>query len=285
MSLLEKPLGSLSALVRPKTPGQKKRTFHSHHLNRELTLRVFLPPDYALRSGKRYPLLLLNDGQDLERMEFASVLEQLYRKNEIPFLIVVGIDANEERIREYGTAREADYKGRGNKAPAFRNFIMLELLPWLYKQYRINGTTSETAYAGFSLGGLSALDTAWAFPELFGVAGVFSGALWWRWSPVDPANPDADRIMHDIVEQATDRPNNQRFWFQTGTNDEDSDRNNNGVIDSIDDTLHLLDAMRKQGYSEEQLAYYEMEGGEHNPRTWGKAMPHFLKWAFGKKAD
>jgi enterochelin esterase-like enzyme len=74
-----------------------------------------------------------------------------------------------------------------------------------------------------------------------------------------------------------------RFWFQTGTLDEKADRNKNGVIDSIDDTLDLIVELAKKGYRPfHDIQYLEIEGGEHNLKTWKEAMPDFLKWAFGK---
>ncbi|HNE27895.1 MAG TPA: esterase family protein, partial [Saprospiraceae bacterium] len=56
------------------------------------------------------------------------------------------------------------------------------------------------------------------------------------------------------------------------------DRNNNGVIDAIDDTLLLIEILRQRGYDDDRVRYYEMEGGEHNPETWGRAMPDFFRW-------
>ena len=72
-----------------------------------------------------------------------------------------------------------------------------------------------------------------------------------------------------------------KFWFQTGTDDERSDRNKNGVIDSIDDTLDLIAELTKKGYRPfYDVHYLEMKDGKHNTGTWAEAMPHFLKWAF-----
>ena len=155
---------------------------------------------------------------------------------------------------------------------------MDELLPFLFRQYRLSDMTEDCAIAGFSLGGLSAFDIGWANPHVFGTIGVFSGALWWRWSSVSPEDPDADRIMHDIILKTTKVNENQYFWFQCGTLDEDEDRNNNGVIDAIDDTLDLISAIQTKGFRDESIRYLEIENGHHDPETWGKAMPDFLEW-------
>ena len=284
MSAWRSPLEALGLLVRrPVVPVQTVRHEFSPALGRPVDFDVYLPPDYDLRTRRRYPLLLVNDGQDLPGMQFAHILERLYRRRRLPYLIAVGLYTTHERIREYGTARQPDYKGRGDKAGAYRDFIVTELLPHLFQRFRLAGETRTTAFAGFSLGGLSAFDIAWQYPEIFGTAGVFSGALWWRSSPVDPAAPDADRIMHDIVRSSPGPHDGQRFWFQCGTRDEDSDRNGNGVIDAIDDTLDLIAALKEKGQPERDLRYLEVPGGEHAPPTWAQAMPDFLEWTFGRR--
>jgi enterochelin esterase-like enzyme len=207
----------------------------------------------------------------------------MFDKDTVQPFIAVGLHCNHDRIREYGTARQPDYKGRGDKAPQYRDFVLNEMLPYLRSEYHASSDPSEVFFAGFSLGGLSAIDIAWSAPNVFGGAGVFSGALWWRWSDVRPEDPDADRIMHDIIATDTEhyRPNGQFFWFQAGTQDEQDDRNHNGVIDAIDDTLSCMEAIMERGYPAEQLRYLEIENGTHAPATWGKAMPDFLDWMLG----
>jgi len=281
MNFWSQPIRTLQSLLAGKAPHLRQmRHWHSRVLGRDVDVDIYLPPEYYSARSRSYPLLLLNDGQDLPAMRFFDTLEQLYRQEAVPHTVVVGVYAGRERHREYGTARQADYKGRGDKAALYRDFVLTELMPLLHRRFRLSGLPEESVFGGFSLGGLSAFDIAWAHPEIFGTAGVFSGALWWRWSHVDTHNPDADRIIHDIVHKTPNRPNTQRFWLQCGTLDETDDRNNNGIIDSIDDTLDLIKALKKQGYAEEQaIRYVEIVGGEHNPHTWGRAMPDFLEWA------
>jgi len=262
-------------------PRQIRREY-SRHLHRHLDVDVYLPHDYHAESSRRYPLLLFNDGQDLPAANLALTLETLYFLQAIPPMVVVGVHAGPGRKHEYGCIRQPDYKGRGDKAPQYRDYILTELLPHLRDKWHLSERPEDNVFAGFSLGGLSAFDIAWAHPEVFGASGVFSGALWWRSSDVDPADPDSGRIMHEVVRASPEpRPNAQRFWFQAGTQDETEDRNNNDIIDAIDDTLHLMDALRERGYTDRQIQYYEMEGGTHDPITWGRAMPRFLKWGFG----
>ncbi|MBC7777431.1 MAG: hypothetical protein H7246_18500 [Phycisphaerae bacterium] len=253
--------------------------FKSLALNRDVAYDVYLPAGYKPSKGRLYPLVLFNDGQDLPRMHFADIL----KKAPLPPFIAIGIHCSERRIREYGTMHQADYKGRGDLAFKYSHFILKEFLPHLREAFRVSLKARDTAFAGFSLGGLSALDIAWAHPEVFGAVGVFSGSLWWRSQDVQLEDPDADRIMHDIVQKTTKFDKNQRFWFQCGTLDEEDDRNHNGIIDSIDDTLDLIRILREKDIPGKNIRYLEIEHGRHEPGTWGEAMPDFLRWALAKK--
>ena len=69
---------------------------------------------------------------------------------------------------------------------------------------------------------------------------------------------------------------------QFGTEDETADRNNNGIIDAIDDTVSLIDELKRKGYSDNDIEYLELKDGRHNVPTWARAFPDFLKWGWGK---
>ena len=93
---------------------------------------------------------------------------------------------------------------------------------------------------------------------------------------------DADRIAHSMIKGTATKPE-LKFWLQTGTQDETADRNKNGIIDSIDDTIDLIKELEAKGYKRpEDIRYVEVVGGSHSTETWAKAMPKFLVWAFGK---
>ena len=65
--------------------------------------------------------------------------------------------------------------------------------------------------------------------------------------------------------------------------DELKDRNQNGIIDSIEDTQDLIKELAAKGYtSDTAIKYLELKDGHHDVFTWGRAMPEFLKWGWGK---
>ena len=74
-----------------------------------------------------------------------------------------------------------------------------------------------------------------------------------------------------------------QYFFQCGTEEETDDRNNNGIIDVIDDTMDVISELQLKGYSYPGDIYYkEIEGGKHHLNTWSAVLPQFLKWAFQK---
>ncbi len=257
------------------------KQFRSTFLDTRFKIDVYLPPDFDAGSHGKFPLLLFNDGQDMQQVRLTQTLHRLFLHKKIPSIIVVAIHAG-NRLHEYGTAGQPDYKNRGDLAGRYAKFIAAELLPFLQKKYPCETHPGKVAFGGFSLGGLSALDIVWNHPQHFGNVGVFSGALWWRHSDFEEGNPDTHRIMHEIIHQEERRPG-LKFWFQTGTLDEKDDRNNNGIIDSIDDTLDLIKELKNKGYSDSDIHYREVKGGIHHPSTWGKVLPEFLEWCFSEE--
>lgn len=257
----------------------ESKKFASAILDREVLIDVYLP--IHIKHPGDMNLLLMNDGQDLIKMPFEDILNDLYYYEEIEPVLCVGIHCSADRKQEYGMAHFPDYLGRGSKAGLYTRFILEELIPFIKHTYHIPFFRSQS-FAGFSLGGLMALDIVWNHSDIFSKVGVFSGSLWWRRKAYEDGYTDeADRLMHNQVRDTKSSPL-LKFYFQTGTDDETSDRNGNGVIDSIDDTKDLIDRLYAKSYSKESVQYVEIQGGKHDVQTWAKALPDFLKWGWGK---
>jgi enterochelin esterase-like enzyme len=249
-------------------------------LKRTVEFQLLLPGN--LLGNETLNLLFLNDGQDCDELKVQETLNDLYSKGKVGAVAVVAINASDDRLQEYGVANRPDFLNRGGKAAAYSSFILKELFPFLEEHINlsINGTR---AFAGFSLGGLSAFDIAWNNDSLFNKVGVFSGSFWWRKKDLKQGYLDSDRIMHQVIKETKCKPN-LKFWLMTGTEDEKADRNKNFIIDSIDDTIDIIKELLNKGYKRpDDIHYYEMVGGEHNVATWSKALPAFLKWAFPAK--
>lgn len=260
----------------------EKHHILSHCLGRTVIVDVYVPAQYE--AEKNLSLLLINDGQNLPEMHFDTMLGGLIDSGQVRPLFCAAIHAGDDRRNEYATAKIKDYEGRGGSiAQAYQQFILEELLPHLHIQYRIHHFASQS-FAGFSMGGLCAMDMVWNYPKLFFIAGVFSGSLWWRTKALDAGyNEATDRIMHQQVKEGRHHKG-LRFYFTTGSLDETADRNNNGIIDSIDDTLGLIAELESKGYQTgRDIQYLNYEDGRHDVATWARAMPQFLLWGWGRE--
>jgi enterochelin esterase-like enzyme len=214
-------------------------------------------------------------------MPFDEILEDLFSNMVIDPLICIGIHCGAERKMEYGTAYSSDFKGRGAKAGLYTKFIFEELLPFVRKTFQ-TPSFKDKSFAGFSLGGLSALDIVWNHASEFNKVGIFSGSLWWRRKGYEDGYEDEkDRLMHLQIRKGNFHPW-LRFFIECGDLDETADRNKNGVIDSIDDALDLVVELKAKGFTDEHIEYLQLEEGKHDVETWGKALPDFLKWGWGR---
>ncbi len=252
---------------------------YSEYLEREVTIDIYMP--LSFQPHEQLSLLLINDGQDLPKMPFDEILDGLLAEKQIEPLICVAIHCGPDRKMEYGTAYASDYKGRGAKAGLYTKFIFDELLPFVRKTIQI-ASFKDKSFAGFSLGALSAMDIVWNHPSEFNKVGIFSGSLWWRRKGYEDGYEDEkDRLMHLQVRKGGFYPW-LRTFIQCGLLDEAEDRNNNGIIDSIDDALDLIVELKAKGYTDAHIHYLELADGKHDVPTWAKAFPDFLKWGWGK---
>ena len=262
---------------------QESLELESRFLGRSVLVDLYLVDGQLGRDWSSTSLLLINDGQDLGRLGLADILEELDGRGLISPLVCAGIHAGPERIMEYGTVPTPDCQGRGALAGAYTRCVLEEVIPAIRKRFDA-AEFREKAFAGFSLGALSAMDIVWNHPQEFARAGLFSGSFWWRTrDKTDPEyNEQTDRIMQCQVRNGGYYPW-LKFFFECGTEDELEDRNGNGIIDSIDDTQDLIRELAAKGYDPlKDIRYLEIAGGHHDVGTWKQAMPEFLLWGWGK---
>ena len=155
---------------------------HSNVLNEDRVIWVRMPAA-ARRENDRFPVLYLTDGGSNVN-EIGSTIDFLADGNFMPPLIVVGI-TNTDRVRDL-TPSHADVKrsdGTITRYPTsggadkFLDFIQTELVPEIERRYK---TAPYRIITGHSLGGLFAVHTVMARPELFNAAIASSPSLWWN---------------------------------------------------------------------------------------------------------
>ena len=276
----------LVALLLVVSGGCKKKIkeqeddLYSRHLQRHVKLTIITTPEPDDKSELN--LLLLNDGQDMEKFRVHEIVDSLYRKKAIQPLVIVGIHTG-DRMKEYGVEDYPDYQNNGDKAGYYAAFIDDELYAYAKKKAGVRKFRS-VAIAGCSLGGLSAFDIAWNHADKIDKVGVFSGSFWWRDKDAKAVDysDDNDRIMLNKIRSSRKKPHLQ-FWFYAGGKEEEGDRDKDGIIDVVDDTKDLITLVKSKNVcAPDDILYSEDPNGKHDYPYWSAQLPAFLVWAFGR---
>ena len=272
-----------------------------------LQVDVLLPPRYR-ESGRRVPVLYVNDGQDAQAVALREALHALAAQPDADPPIAVAIRMSPDRMAAYGLSdREAGrsvvgdtkFGAVGAKAHAYSRWVAQVLVPYVDAHYRTRAEARGRAALGWSLGALNAFDLGWQYPEVFATVGAFSPSFW------VPARRDAvqaTRLAQDIVATGPKREG-LRMFVAVGSDEESDDRDGDGVNDAVDDVRDLLlgdtDAdprqhgLRQLGYRvdpdyaahpsrEADVAFALVAGGRHDQPSWKRMLPEFLRWAYGK---
>lgn len=259
---------------------QREDEIYSRHLQEHVKLTII---STAIPETKNeMNLLILNDGQDADKLRIKIIVDSLYRKKLIAPLLVVAVHAG-KREEWYGVAGKPDFENRGKKADKYAAFIDTELYPYIKKNAGVRSFKS-VVIAGASLGGLSAMDIAWNNADKIDRVGVFSGSFWWRDNDQTAVTytDAANRILLSSIRQSRKRPH-LKYWMYAGLQEEKSDRDKDGIIDVVDDTKDLLQIIEdKKVCPPGDIVYVESLNGLHDYASWSKALPEFLLWAFGK---
>jgi predicted alpha/beta superfamily hydrolase len=255
-------------------------SFRSRAFGNTRFLRVWLPPGYndPESAGQRYPVLYLNDGQNLfeSATSFTGVewqadecADRLIREGVISPIVIVGLDnAGKNRIREYMPYRSLHpmmLRSQGNRYPTF---LMKEVMPLVARIYRVASGAENTGLGGSSLGALVALYTAATRPGVFGRLLLESPSLW-------ASN------RQSIKESRGVKIWPDKIFLATGTaeaGNPDRDRS------TVDDVRELAGILRRAGLGEGRLRLMIEEGGTHHESAWARRFPEALTFLFGKTA-
>ena len=251
--------------------------FRSRIFRNTRFLRVWLPPGYddSLSAGRRYPVLYLNDGQNLfeAATSFTGVewqvdetADRLIREGGILPLIIVGLDnAAQARMREYMPHRSLHpilLRGQGSRYP---DFLTKEIMPFIARNYRVASGPENTGLGGSSLGALISLYTAAVRPDSFGRLLLESPSLW-----------ASNRQMIRASRQVKLWP--ERIFLATGTAEAGREDRNRSVVD---DVRELAGILRRAGLDDRRLRVVIEEGATHHETSWARRFPEAVSFLFG----
>jgi predicted alpha/beta superfamily hydrolase len=230
---------------------------------------VYLPPDYDSQPQRRYPVLYMQDGQNLFDPETSFIKGNYWRLGEtaddlaeagaIEPLILVGIyNAGEKRIDEYTPV--VDKRLGGGRADDYGRMIVEDLMPYISAHYRTLPGAENCGMGGSSLGGLVSLYLGLHYPTVFSRLAIMSPSVWWR-----------NREILKTVAALPKKPA-LRIWLDIGT--KESAR-------AVPDARALRDSLINKGWQlGEDLAYLESEGAQHTESAWAQRTGPMLRFLF-----
>jgi enterochelin esterase-like enzyme len=252
-----------------------------HELNSEIfgntrLLRVWLPPDYDGWGAVRYPVLYLNDGQNLfdPATAFAGVHWQvgetatrLIAKQRIRPLIIVGIDNTKSRVCEYIPYKSLDPKIVYAKGKCYPEFLQREVMPLIEEHYPVMKGPENTGLGGSSLGGLITLYTQLAAPGVFGRLLIESPSLF-----------VANRKILEEIRGFCGWP--ARTYLSMGTHETGNAEKDSKIVE---DVRQLEAILREAGLDEQRLKVRVEEGATHSESAWAARFPEALEFLFSDR--
>jgi predicted alpha/beta superfamily hydrolase len=229
---------------------------------------IYLPAGYDDHPEQRYPVIYMNDGQNLfepgrsfipgQHWRLAEAADTLVGERKMRPMIIVGIDnTGAARINEYTPTLDPKHKA-GGRADDYATMLLEELKPLIDETYRTLPDRAGTAVGGSSLGGLLALHLALTHPNAFFAAAVMSPSVWWD-----------NRVILDEVDRFTGR--RPRIWLDTGGRE---------GFEALKDVRALRDKLRTKGWGQAELKYHEDRRADHSERAWAARAPMMLEFLF-----
>ncbi len=237
-------------------------------------LRVWLPPQYDSPDHRadRYPVLYLNDGQNLFDVCTSMFSAQEWRVDEtagdlvargvIRPLIIVGIDnaGRQGRAREYLPYSDETLQPRVDRVYGkyYPDFLVHEVMPFINAHFRVDPDPADTGLGGSSYGAGIALYTVMKERGRFGRLLLESPSLY---------------AHHDFLLRVAARCRRwpERIYLGVGTVNEPA-----GDVDKLEGIL------RHNGVTGSRLDVVHQSGVAHNEAAWAQRFPAALQFLYGR---
>jgi len=247
------------------------RGFQSHHLPDARDLIVYLPPGYGEGPQRTYPVLYMQDGQNLfdpntsfikgRTWEMREQADEVIEAGEVEPLVIVGIyNTGDRRIAEY--THERDWQRGGGEAERYGRLLTEDLMPWIARRYCIRTERASTGLGGSSLGGLVTLYLGLRHAHRFGKLAVMSPSVWWNHKSILG-------YLNERAPQVWERP---KMWLDVG--EKEGQR-------TLQDAEMLARRLRANGWIQGQtLTFERVPDGTHDEASWARRVKPMLRFLF-----
>ena len=244
-------------------------SFPMPQLSRTRRIWLYLPPGYAT-STRRYPVLYLQDGQNLfdAATSFAGewgideTLDSLHARGDRG-AIVIGVDhGGSHRLDEYNPWVSPGGRNGGGEGDRYVDFLVHTLKPYVDRHLRTRPGRLDTAVGGSSAGAVIALYAALKHPDVFGRAAIFSAASWLAGDSLD-----------ELARHPTRGRPSSRLYFVSGafeTPDGQPALDQRGIVRTL----------VTSGHPGADIRSLTPADGKHAEWFWRREFPEAYRWLF-----
>lgn len=241
------------------------KRFNVPQLRRRRRISVLLPWDYR-SSNKRYPVLYLQDGQNLfeDSAPFGTwgvdkKLAILSEQGKGDFIVVAIDHGGQDRIKEFSPYDSRKWgEGLGIE---YARFLAETLKPYIDSNFRTLHNRQHTGIGGSSMGGLISIYAGIMHPEHFSKFMIFSPSLW-----------AAPKLYFEPT-RFTAFAETKIYLYAGG-------KEGAGVLENVRKFKDVLE--NKPGFNPSQLNIKISSDpqGHHNEARWGEEFPKAIEWLF-----
>lgn len=227
-------------------------SLHSEAFQSERNVSVYLPARF--RRTRRYPLLIVHDGQDyLRYSDLKIVLDNLIHRMEIA-PVVVALLQSSDRLKEYADS------------PEHARFLSDELVPQMESLYPLLARPSARGLMGASFGAVAALSAAWRHPGVFDLLLLQSGSFAFTDIGPNKRGPHFEPVVK-FVNAFRDQPGHpsEKLFVSCGVYER-----------LIYENRSMVPLLQATGM---QVRYVEARDG-HNWQNWRDRLRDGLSWLF-----
>jgi predicted alpha/beta superfamily hydrolase len=263
---------------------ENHEAFPSRHVDPR-NVRVWLPPGYAQAVNQRYPVVYMQDGQNLfdPKQSYGGVdwavdetMTRLIAEGQVRPAIIVGVWNTPQRLAEYMpqkavTGDEVHFlegvpplRRDQLRGDAYLRFLVDELKPFIDRRYRTLPARDNTVIMGSSMGGLISVYAMSEYPDVFGGAASIST----HW-------PAGEGIAINWFARHLPDPRTHKIYFDFGTETLDA---------GYAPYQRRMDAaMAAAGYREgDTWLTREFVGAEHSEKSWRRRVQVPLRFLLGR---
>jgi predicted alpha/beta superfamily hydrolase len=227
-------------------------------LGRPHRMRAFLPPGYDENPLAVYPVIYMQDGQNLffpdeaflgQEWDVDNTSQTLRAMSAIEDVVIVGIHSA-DRMRDY---TEPGYEPYGRS-------LAEEVVPEAQRRLRVSDHRRFRSVWGSSLGGVVSFYTVWKHPDVFGTAACMSSTFSHR-------NNLIDRVLDEPVRDVG-------FYLDSGW-----------PGDNYEVTMAMATALVTRGWRYGlNLLHLCFPEAEHNEAAWGTRLHLPMQFLYGAVA-